>query len=70
MAEIDEVKKEGVIDVVRAIDIKNKFVKKEMHDECGVVVITSEAEGKNMTWEHIHDDEKLPEGDIAIHVNR
>jgi len=54
---------------MKAKEILNKFIKKEMVDKVGVIAISQTSE---MHWYHIHNDEQVPEKgySIAIHVRR
>lgn len=46
-----------------ASEVINKYVKEEMRDDVGLIIILDDG-----GWAHIHDDEVIPDGGvIAIH---
>ena len=54
---------------MKAQDIKDKYVVKEMHDKVGVIAIGKNEKGETYWW-HVHNDEELPQDKtIAIHIH-
>jgi len=54
---------------MKAKEILDKFIKKEMINKVGVIAIS---QTPKMYWYHIHNNEQVPEKgySIAIHVRR
>ncbi len=53
---------------MKAIKIKEKYVRENMRDKVGVIAISQEKD--KMYWYHVHENEEVPKKgfDIAIHI--
>jgi len=55
-----------------AKEILNKYVKEDMRDEVGVIVISQKEADKEMFWYSVHENEEIPaeDYDVAIHIKQ
>jgi len=53
-----------------AKELLEKYIKKEVREDVGVIAIFRKKQNQEMDWYHVHENEQIPnkDHDIAIHL--